>query len=642
MPDNVIITVGGREQTDLEIDLLDVVVDTNLFLPGMFTLTIHDERDQRTGKLMYADSDTFKVGAEVKIEIETDEIPDEPYPIKGTLIIGEITAVEPAFSADGIATLRIQGYDRSHRLTRGKKTRTYGDANPQGGGITEERIIQTIVQETEGITSSQIDTSGLRNVKYHYVMQYNQTDLEFLWSRARLLGYQVYVEDKKLYFQKADAHRGLARDKPATLVWPDNLSSFEPRLTLMHQVDQAVVKGWDPTTKKPIEGTTKTDTSKTIPAIGLTRENKGSTLAKKTFKGDAEEIVVDQPVLTLDQAKAMAAARFAEAESEFVRAEGVCRQGDPRLIAGRVVTVEGVGEKFSGDYYVTEARHVYANGMYRVTFSVTGRTPYTLNYLLHGDDGRHRNRIYGVVTAKVTSLEDPESLGRVQVMFPWLPKYKDADLSSNWARIATPMGGADRGFFFTPEVDDEVLVAFEHGDVNYPYIVGMLWNNTDKPPTGTKGVLADDKKKVNQRILCSRSGHKIILDDTEGEEQVFIQSKSGHQFILYDKGGSESITILDKTGRNKMVIDSAKNSMAIEVDGDFSVTAKGKITLKSTQDMILESQARGNFKAMANLDVQATGQLNLKGAQASLAGDAMTEVKSGAVVKVQGNPIMLN
>ncbi|MEE8392261.1 MAG: VgrG-related protein [Anaerolineae bacterium] len=636
MPIDVTITINGTEQKELELDLLEAVVDTNLHLPAMFSITVTDTIDNDTGKLKYTDADTFQVGAEVKIEVETDEVLDEVREVRETLIIGEITAIEPIFSTGGSATLRIRGYDRSHRLTRGKKTRTYGDANPTGNGITEEQIINTIVQETDQITSKRVDTGDLSNLKYHYVLQYNQTDLEFLWSRARLLGYQVYVEDKTLYFQKADAHRGNESTKPAILRWGNNLKCFEPRLTLMHQVNQAMVKGWDPKTKAAIEGMGKMDTSKTVPEIGLGK--KGGDLAKTAFKDPAEEVVVDQPVLTIDQAKAMAEARFAQAESEFIQADGEC-DGDPRLIAGRVVIIEGVGKNFGGDYYVTQARHVYAKGDYRVTFSVTGRAPNTLSYLLHGDNGHvnGRNRIYGVVTAKVTSLEDPEELGRVQVMFPWLPKYKEADLASNWARIATPMGGAERGFFFLPEVDDEVLVAFEHGDVNYPYIVGMLWNHKDKPPVGTANILADDKKKVNQRILRSRSGHLIILDDTEGEEQIIIQ---------------------DKTEKNSIVINSKENTMTINVDKDYTViaagaisttsdgttdvTSKGDMTLKGDQGAAITIQASGDvtvkgvnvtIESTANLDIKATGKLNIQGTTVSIQGSAMAEVKA-PIVKI--------
>jgi uncharacterized protein involved in type VI secretion and phage assembly len=463
-------------------------------------------------------------------------------------------------------------------------------------------------------------------------MQYNQTDLEFLWSRARRLGYQVYVEDKTLYFQKADAHRGVTSDKPAALQWNRTLASFSPRLTVMHQVDSALVKGWDPGTKAAIEGTSSSDTSKTIPTIGLNK--KGSALAKEALKGTAEEVIVDDPVLTVDEAKAVAAARFAAAESEFIRANGTCRQGDPRLIAGRSVTIEGVGERFSGDYYVTEARHMYFQGSYTVTFSVTGRSPQSLSYLLHERNGHQAGGIQGVVTAKVTSLEDPEELGRVQVMYPWLPKYKSADLASNWARMAAPMGGKERGFYFLPEIDDEVLVSFEHGDVDRPFIVGVLWNKTDKPPAGTKNVLADDKKKVNQRVLRSRSGHLIVLDDTEGEEQIIIQ---------------------DKTNKNNIMINSKENTLSIKAEGDLTIEAGGKLVLKSTGDLSLESQAKGNIKTQSDLALEATGKGSIKttsdlaleasagngsfkALQMALEGTVKSELK-GATVAVQGTAV---
>jgi uncharacterized protein involved in type VI secretion and phage assembly len=642
MPDYVIITIDGRKQVDLYLDLSEVQVDTNVFLPAMFSITVKDELDVKTGKFKYADTDTFKVGAEIKIEIETDEIPDEVRTIKATLVIGEITGIDLSLTAEGVPLLQVRGYDRAHRLTEGKKTRTYGDANPRGSGITEEQIINTIVQETDGLTGKQVDTSGLSGVKYSYVMQYNQTDLEFLWSRARSLGYQVYVLDKTLYFQKADAHRGNASDKPGTLTWGYNLGSFEPRLSAIGQVTKGVVKGWDPAQKQAIEGTSTTDSSKTIPAIGLNK--KGSAVAKQAFSSRAEDVVVDRPLVTIDQAKAMASALFAGDEGEFIQAEGICRQGDPRLIAGRIVTIEGVGQRFSGDYYVTEARHVYAQGTYRVTFGVTGRMPNTFGYLLNGHNGQDRGLVKGVVTAKVTNLEDPEALGRVQVMFPWLPKYKSADLASNWARVATPMGGKERGFLFIPEVDDEVLVAFEHGDVNFPYIVGVLWNSTDKPPQGTAGILSGDKKKVNQRVLRSRSGHLIILDDTDGEEQIIIR---------------------DKTQKNDIVINSKENTMTIKAEGDLTIEAGGKLTLKSKGDMSLQSQAKGNIKTQSDLALEATGNGKLSGAQlaleskgkselkgtqvaiqaqaqAEISGNAQVSVKSSGMTQIQGSLVKIN
>ena len=115
-------------------------------------------------------------------------------------------------------------------------------------------------------------------------------------------------------------------------------------------------------------------------------------------------------------------------------------------------------------------------------------------------------RFYGVVVGIVTNNKDPESLHRVKIRFPWL----DQDNESHWARVASLMAGNGRGAYFLPEVDDEVLVAFEHGCVDYPYVVGALWNGKDKPPESN----SDGLNK--HRTIQSRSGHIIRLNDKAG------------------------------------------------------------------------------------------------------------------------------
>ncbi len=120
------------------------------------------------------------------------------------------------------------------------------------------------------------------------------------------------------------------------------------------------------------------------------------------------------------------------------------------------------------------------------------------------------SRINGVVIGIVTNNEDPEGMGRVKVRFPWL---SDED-ESNWARVTTFMAGNERGVYFLPEVDDEVLVIFEHGDMRFPYVIGSLWNGEDAPPSDNR----DGENNI--RIIKSRSGHEIRLVDKEGEEKI--------------------------------------------------------------------------------------------------------------------------
>jgi uncharacterized protein involved in type VI secretion and phage assembly len=199
----------------------------------------------------------------------------------------------------------------------------------------------------------------------------------------------------------------------------------------------------------------------------------------------------------------------------------------------------------------------------------------------------HGHRIHGVVVGIVTNNQDPDGMGRVKVRFPW---RDDAD-ESFWARIAVLMAGPERGSYFLPEVDDEVLVAFDHGDIHHPYVLGALWNGQDQPPeTNSDG-------KNNIRKIRSRSGHEIILDDNseQQQEKVTVKTHAGHQIVLDDSAGQEKIEIKDKTENNTIVIDSVQNSIAIQ--------SQMKVSIKSAM-IDIEADTMLTLKAGATLTVQ--------------------------------------
>jgi uncharacterized protein involved in type VI secretion and phage assembly len=229
--------------------------------------------------------------------------------------------------------------------------------------------------------------------------------------------------------------------------------------------------------------------------------------------------------------------------------------------------------------------------------------------LLSTDIGSYARagKIFGVVVGVVTNNQDPDKLGRVKMKFPWL----DEDDESNWARIATTMAGNNRGTFFLPEVDDEVLVAFELGNVERPYVVGALWNGVDAPVRDN----ADGKN--NERVIRSRAGHEFILNDEEGKEQVEIKTKAGHQFLLDDSSGSEKIAIVDKSGNNKIEIDSAQNSIAI--------SAQTKITLKAQ-----------------TVEITADTSMTVKSTQLEISADAAATLKSSATLTIKGSLVKIN
>ncbi len=214
------------------------------------------------------------------------------------------------------------------------------------------------------------------------------------------------------------------------------------------------------------------------------------------------------------------------------------------------------------------------------------------------------NRFYGVTIGVITNNKDPEGLGRVKVKFPWL----SVEDESHWARIATLMAGGERGVYFLPEVDDEVLVAFEQGDIAFPYVLGALWNGKDKPPE------TNENGKNDRRLIQSRSGHKIILDDTQGEEKIIIE---------------------DKTGKNKITIDSKNNALGIEVEQDLTITAKGKISITSPEQDITINCKNLAIKTQENLQIDAGKNCTIKAkAKSELSSASGMALKCSAGVKV--------
>lgn len=195
-------------------------------------------------------------------------------------------------------------------------------------------------------------------------------------------------------------------------------------------------------------------------------------------------------------------------------------------------------------------------------------------------------RVFGVIAGVVTNNNDPEKLGRVMVT---IPAFGDA--VSGWARIAAPAAGKNRGAWFLPEVDDEVLVAFEHGDIRFPYVLGAVWTSKAPPPEDI------DAGGANRRSITSRSGHVIRLDDTKDKEKI---------------------EIVDKTGKNQIVITSSDNGLSIAADGDIVISsASGSVTIKG-KDVTIKASGSAKIEATSGLDLKASGKATLKGATVAI------------------------
>jgi uncharacterized protein involved in type VI secretion and phage assembly len=193
---------------------------------------------------------------------------------------------------------------------------------------------------------------------------------------------------------------------------------------------------------------------------------------------------------------------------------------------------------------------------------IAERTPFETTFDARVASGLG-GRWYGVYPALVTNVVDEDGQGRVKVTLPWAPDT-GSERYEAWARVATLMGGKDRGSWFIPDPNDEVLVAFENGDPSRPYVLGGLWNGRDAPPASM-----DQAGKNAQKVLRSRNGVRITLDDTDGKEALTLETPGGQKITLQD--GPGSIELTDANG----------NTVRLDASG-IMLTSSGKVTIQAS------------------------------------------------------------
>ncbi len=172
-------------------------------------------------------------------------------------------------------------------------------------------------------------------------------------------------------------------------------------------------------------------------------------------------------------------------------------------------------------------------------------------------------RYPGVVTGIVKNLNDPDGQGRIELQFPWLSD----SVRSSWAPVASALAGKERGAFLMPEIDDEALVAFEHGDINHPFIVGFLWNGVDTPPETTN----------QNRVIKTPGGHQLRFEDKDGAKKVILKSNGGHQVEIDD--AAETITIKTNSGNQFIVLNDASKSVTVRGGGRRVEMVGGQILM---------------------------------------------------------------
>jgi phage protein D/phage baseplate assembly protein gpV len=614
---------GSDAPADLLSEIVQVSAEESLHQPGMFTIIINNP--YFTGDPSYTPFkhlSKFAIGKTIKIGFTSSTTQDPAFTEAMTEYVmeGEITAIETEFNIEAQAPITIRGYDKSHRLHRGRFNRSFLN-------IKDSDLVTKLAGEA-GVTTGTVTTT---TTIHKYVFQENQTNMEFLQERAARNGFELYMQDGKLNFRKPK------KDSELTLKWIEDIYNFRVRATSAEQVKSVEVRGWDYTTKKAIVSTASTEA-----AITVNDSGKGSAKGTVLAAGTQKMIVVDQPVFSKGEGDAIAQSLCDELGGEFINADGKSN-GNPKIRPGRVIKLTEM-DKYSGSYYVTETHHLYrADQEYTTYFSVRGLRGGSLYSVLSSKP--HLQPGQTMLVGIVTNNNDPDKWGRVKVKFPTLTEEHE----SNWARVVSAGAGANRGFDCLPEVNDEVLVAFEHGDIHRPYVIGGVWNGKDAPPEVVADSVADGK--VRLRTFKTRLGHKLqfVEEDKGTKKGVYLNTVDGHNLRFND---SEKFVEMETTGKHKFRADDDKKEITLISTGDIIVktgtsgsandltinadnmtlTATTNITLKVGSNKIVISSSGIAIEGM-KVEIKGTGSAKMEAPMINVEASGINTIK-GSLVKI--------
>ncbi|WP_426561260.1 VgrG-related protein [Angustibacter sp. McL0619] len=604
MPNSSIfgIAVDGKTlPPDVEALLASAYVDDNLHLPDCFLLRFRDS------ERMVLSKGGIKIGSALTISVTG---PTSTQAVD--LITAEVTAVEAEFSPTGTFTL-VRGYDPAHRLFRGRRTETYLQ-------MTASDIARKVAQRA----GLQIGSIQSTSTVYDHVSQAGTTDWEFLDRLAREIGCEIAVVKGRFTFRSprpsADAPAASQQpaEQPLVLEQGTDLLRFRAVVTSAEQVKEVQVRGWDVSQKKALVATSPAKT--TSATLGTTDPAR----LAKTF-GDPTYVSGDVPYGTQAEVASAAEALAEHIASSFAEFQGVAR-GNPALFAGAAISIDRVGAPFDGKYTITTSRHSFDPSTgYTTTFAVTGRSKRSLLGLTGG--GGPVRTSPGVMVGQVSDSKDPQDSGRVRVKLPTL----NDDYVSDWARTVFAGAGKDRGMVAVPEVGDEVLVAFEQGDMRRPFVLGGLFNGVDTPPTGDPALIDSGSGAVNRRSWVSRRGHRIDLKDQDGQtEGITLSTTQDKLKLTMDHTGTKVTVHSDGTvlveGGGGITVDAGSSKLELK-GGDISMKATSGVTIDGGSGAV---------------QVSTSGQLNLKGTAATLEGSAQTTVKAGAMCTVQAAMVKIN
>ena len=579
--DAFVLTLDGRslDATHLA-GLLSVTVEQTWSAADRIELTFSDHLH---------DAPSVTIGATIDVKIGRGSS-EEP------LFKGEITAIGYRWSY-GTRTAVFEGYDARHKLTRNITPTSYEN-------ITLKQVAEAVAQRHGlSVRSPHVLTS----TTYPSLMV-AASDFAVLQHIARLSGCTWSLDDTTIVFEDATA-------RPALVTLTDaDLTDFDLRFTPIERTTEVAVHGWDPVNKQAIVGKQAMPTSRHTPTNLDTTTSLKQGPATSWSAGPISAADADVLAMAIGR-------RLRDAE---VTGRGTTR-ANAKIRPGTMVEVRGVSPRVNGKYLVSAADHVFGDSWGSLTthFRV-GPADAALADLM-GERGAPNAATLGVTIGIVTDIERKDQGAQPGTVRVKLPMISDS-VQTGWARVMSQGSGADRGMVFLPEVGDEVLVAFEHGDLNRPYVLGTVWNQAGKVFGDTVAGNANQERRI-----VSKLGNRIrFVDKKEGDATsgLVIEADQAKTKLFF----GYKQTLFETTDR-PLEIKNGKASIVLDKD-EITITAN-KITIKSATGDLVVDTSNVSVKAKQKFEVTANSQINIKGT-------GPATIESSAIMTVKGSMVKVN
>lgn len=507
-----------------------------------------------------------------KIEITAGYHNDEETIYKGIVIKHSIKI------KSGTSLLIIECKDETVKLTIGRKSKYFYD-------VKDSEAFEEII----GAYGLQKDVEAT-NFSHKELVQYNTSDWDFMVSRAQANGKLCFVENGKITISKPNVKSSSVE----TVTFGASLLDFDAEIDARNQFAKVSSYSWDYSNQELVEIEAKD------PGISLNGNLTASDLAETIELENLE--LRHGGTITEAELQDWADAKLLFQQLSKIRGR-VKFQGIPAVKPNTIITLEGVGDRFNGKAYITGVSHEISEGNWTIDAQF-GLNPewFSETFDIHTPTGSGIiPAIKGLHTGIVTQLEsDPNGEDRILVKIPIINNEEQGI----WCRVASPDAGENRGIFFRPEIEDEVIIGFINEDPNNAIVLGML-HSSGKPAPITA---SDDN---HQKGIVTRSEMKVLFDDEK--KSIGIETPAGKKITLDEDKG---VIVIEDENSNVITIDS--NGIKMESAGNIEIKATGDVKIEGT-----------------NVSISATAQLKAEG-------NAGAELSSGATAILKGSIVQIN